>query len=139
MDVSVNILGAVELYDPVHQREVNTSGGNVSRKENCVLLLYKLEVNGCTLVLLLLAMQLKQVLAKFQSLEGLVGKSNLLPRREKHQTLGLGVTLEETEQEVKLIFNFGFHIIVQQFYWRDRLDFVGDFFVLGCLVTFKFI
>ena len=97
-----------------------------------MLLLYELEVNGCTLVLLLFAVELEQVLRDFKSFEGLVGKAHLFTTGEKDEDLLFLVCFEEAEKRVKFIFNRQLHIIVQQSRRCDRLE---HLFVLRCSTT----
>ena len=69
MNVGIDIFRAIELNDPINSWKVNTSCCNVGREQTGVLLLHKLVVNGCPLVLLLLAMELIQALAQLERLE----------------------------------------------------------------------
>jgi hypothetical protein len=61
VDISVNILRAVDLYDPVDGRKVDTTCTNICAEKYCTFLLDKLEVDGCALVLLHLSMEFKEV------------------------------------------------------------------------------
>ncbi len=80
MDVSVDILRAIDLYNPINCWEVYSSGGDICAEEDCMFLLDELEVNRGSLVLVLFAMQLHQISRHFERLERLVGESNLLTR-----------------------------------------------------------
>ena len=59
MDVGLNVLGAVELNDPINLGEVHTSGGDIGGEQNSVLFLHELKEDGCSFVLVLLTMELK--------------------------------------------------------------------------------
>lgn len=83
MNVSVSVLRAVNLDDPVDCWEVHSSRTDICAEQHSVLFLHKLEVDGGTLVLVLFAVQLEQVLTHFQRLEGLVGKADLLTTGEE--------------------------------------------------------
>ena len=58
MNVSVCVFGAVHLDDPVDSWKIDTSGRDISAEEYDLFLLNELEVDGCTLVLVLLSVQL---------------------------------------------------------------------------------
>lgn len=66
MDVSIDILGTVDLDDPIDGWEVDTTRTDVCAEQDCVLLLDKLEVNRRSLVLVHLTMEFKQILVYFQ-------------------------------------------------------------------------
>lgn len=56
MDVGAYIFRYINLYNPVNCREINTSGSDI-RAEKCRLfLLYELEIDCCSFVLVLLPM-----------------------------------------------------------------------------------
>jgi len=57
MDVSVSVLRAVNLDDPVDCWEIHTSRTDICTEQHSVLFLHKLEVDGSTLVLVLFAVQ----------------------------------------------------------------------------------
>ena len=80
MDVGVCVLRAINLDDPVDGREIYTTSRDICTEKYGVLLLYKLEVDGCTLVLVHLTMQLEQVLTDFERLKRLEGEADLLTR-----------------------------------------------------------
>ena len=58
MDVVLGIIWWVELHDPVNIREIETSLGNISAKKDTRLSLSKLKISGCSLLLLLLSMDI---------------------------------------------------------------------------------
>ena len=62
MNVGVEVLRSVKLYNPVDCRKVDAPGGDVCGEEDCRLLLDELEVHGCPLVLSLFSVQLEQIL-----------------------------------------------------------------------------
>ena len=57
VEVRLHVLGAVDLEDPVHCREVQPSGGQVGGEEHGALLLAKVKVHGHALLLLDLAVE----------------------------------------------------------------------------------
>jgi hypothetical protein len=75
MDISIDIFGAIVLNNPVHSRKINTSGSNISTKEDSIFPLYEFKVNSCSLGLFLSSMKLKKINSNFQSLEGFECKS----------------------------------------------------------------
>ena len=58
MDVGIGILWTVDLDDPVNSREVNTTGRDVGTEEHGVLFLDELEIYCCSLILVLLSVEL---------------------------------------------------------------------------------
>lgn len=58
MDVCIDVFRAVDLNDPVHRWEVNSTRTDICTEENGVFLLNELEVDRCTFVLLHLAVEL---------------------------------------------------------------------------------
>ena len=62
MNVSVSILWTIYLNDPVDGRKIDTTSRNIRTEEHSVLFLDELEIDSCSLVLVLLTMQLHQVL-----------------------------------------------------------------------------
>lgn len=97
MDVGVGVLRAINLDDPVDSGEIYTTRRYVRTEQHCVLLLDELEVNGCTLVLILLTVKLEEVLADLERLEGCVCEAHLLTTGEKDQDLLLLMCLEEAK------------------------------------------
>ena len=59
MNVRVGVLWAVNLDDPIYRGEIDTTSRNIRAEQYGVFLLNELEVDGCTLVLILLTMQFK--------------------------------------------------------------------------------
>ena len=100
VDVSGAILRQVYLDDPVNSREVNSSGCNISAQQYCLLLFKKLIVNCSTLILILLAVELKQVGHNFQLFQSLIRKTHLFARAEKYETLRFRVTFQKTKQHI---------------------------------------
>lgn len=114
MDVCRGVLRDIDLDHPVDSRKVDSSSGDVSAKEDSLLLLNKLEVDGCAFVLVLLAMELKQVLADLEILECLISKPYLFSRTEEHKALELSMRFQEAEQHVELLVALNYHVVVQQ-------------------------
>lgn len=114
MNVGVDILRAVVLHDPVDRWKVNAPRGDICGEEDSTFLFDKLEVDGCPFVLILLSMELKQILAELQRLEGLIRETYLFSRRKEYQTLRFRMTLEKTEESVKLVLDLQLHVIMQQ-------------------------
>ena len=84
MDVCRDIFRDINLQHPVDSWEVNASGRDISAQEDGLLLLNELEIDSRALVLILLSMELKQVLANFETLQSLVSESDLLSGREEN-------------------------------------------------------
>lgn len=113
MDVGVDVLGAVELHDPVDGGEVDAARGDVCAEEGRVLALHELEVDGSALGLLLTAVQLEDLGAGLQTLEGFVGETHLLAGAEEDYALAALVALQEAEQCVKLLLYVDLHVVVE--------------------------
>ena len=54
MNVSASVLRTIYLNDPVDGREIDTTSRNISTEEHGVLFLDELEIDSCSLVLVLL-------------------------------------------------------------------------------------
>ena len=80
MNVSIRVLWAIDLDDPVNGREIHSTRRNVSAEQYSMFLLNELEVDSCALVLILLSVEFEQVLVDLERLEGLVGEADLLAR-----------------------------------------------------------
>lgn len=65
VDVSIDVLWAVNLNHPVNCGEVNSARTDVRTKEHGIFLLDELKVDSGTLVLLHLSVELHQILAYF--------------------------------------------------------------------------
>jgi len=124
MDVRIDVFRAVELDNPVNLWEIDTSWSNIGGKEHSRLLLNKVEVYSCTLGLLLSTVELQQVIAELKFLKCLKCEPNLLTSREEYQALGLLVALKETEKNVQLLLDVYYHVVVEEFYWSDRLELI---------------
>ena len=122
MDIGVGVLGAVNLNDPVNSWEINTTRRNIRTEKHCVLLLDELEVDGRTLVLILLTVKLEQILADLERLEGRIGKAYLLTTGEEYENLLLLMRLEEAKERVKFVLDRHFHVVVEQSCRRNRLQ-----------------
>ena len=77
MDVGVDVLRAVELHDPIHGGEIDTSRSDICAEESRVLSLNELEIDGGTLGLLLPSVKLKDLSPRLQPLESLISKAHL--------------------------------------------------------------
>ena len=78
MNVGVGVLWAIDLDNPVDSWEIDTSSRDIRTQHYCVLLLNELEVNGSTLVLILLSMEFKQILRDLERLESFICEADLL-------------------------------------------------------------
>ena len=100
MDVGGDIFWHVDLDYPVHGWEIDTSSRDICAEERRLLLLHELEIDRCSLVLVLLSVKFKQILADFQLLHCVVSESNLLTRREENQDFELGVRFQEAKEHI---------------------------------------
>lgn len=119
MYISISIFGTVNLDDPVHGWEIDATGRDIRAEQHSVLLLYELKVDGRSLILVLLAMELQEVLTHFQRLERLIGKADLLAAGEEDEDLLLLMRLQKAKQRVKLVLDRQLHVVVQQSGGRD--------------------
>ena len=117
--VSISIFGTVNLDNPVHGWEIDATSRDIRAEQHSMLLLYELKVDGRSLILVLLAMELQEVLTHFQRLERLIGKADLLPAGEEDEDLLLLMRLQKAKQRVKLVLDRQLHVVVQQSGGRD--------------------
>ena len=59
MDLSVHVLRAIVLDDPVNLGEINSPRGNIRDEQYSMLLFHELEENSSSFILILLAMELE--------------------------------------------------------------------------------
>ena len=114
MDVRVGVLRAVDLDHPVDGWEIHAARRNIRAEQHSVFFLHELEVDGCALVLILLAVELQQVLVDLEGFEGLVGEADLLARGEEDEDLLLLMGLQEAEKRVKFVLNSDLYVVMQE-------------------------
>lgn len=102
VNVRVDVVGAVELDDPVDSGEVETTGGNIGTDQKRRVGARELLEDAHTRRLLLLAVQVHEGETRVETTESLKDEAHLLATGDKHDTLHLQVALDETPQSVQL-------------------------------------
>ena len=112
MDVRVDILGDVELDDPVDCRKVETSSSNIGSKQDGVLRAGKLAKDLESLGLLLLAVEGHEANTGTQLAESLVNELDLTAGTHEHECLAFCVCADERIEQIELLVELDKHVVL---------------------------
>ena len=99
VNVVSGVIRRVELDDPVDGGNIETTGSNIGTDQSSLLGVAEFEESVCTLLLLLLAVQVQN--GQIDVVEEFGVVLDTVTRREEDDDLLLGVLLEECEQQLE--------------------------------------
>ena len=120
VDVSVGVLGAVQLHHPVHGGEVQSPGRYVCAEEDRGLLAAELGVDPDPLHLLLLPVQSHERDPGTEAAKHLVRELDLLAAGHEDDDFGGEVVPHEGEENVHLLVELAHHVALRQPLWCAR-------------------